>query len=72
MRGNFVYQRLGKAILIRRKKKELSQEELAILSQIDRTYVGRLEQGTANPSFKIIVKIAKALRVKLSELLKGV
>jgi transcriptional regulator with XRE-family HTH domain len=72
MRGNFIYKRLGERILTRRKKKGLSQEDLSILTDIDRTYVGKVEQGKANPSFKTLVKISKALKVKLFELLKGV
>lgn len=72
MRGNFIYQRLGERIFIRRKKKGLSQEDLSILSDVDRTYIGKVEQGKANPSFKILVKISRSLKLRLSELLKGV
>ena len=72
MRGNFIYQRLGERIFMRRKKKGLSQKDLSILSDINRTYVGKVEQGKANPSFKTLVKISKALKVRLSKLLRGV
>lgn len=72
MRGNFIYQRLGERIFMRRKKKGLSQEDLSILSDVDRTYIGKVEQGKANPSFRILVKISRSLKVRLSELLKGV
>jgi len=72
MRGNFIYQRLGGRIFMRRKKKGLSQEDLSILSDVDRTYIGRVEQGKANPSFRILVKISRALKMRLSQLLKGV
>jgi len=57
---------------MRRKKKGLSQEDLSILSDVDRTYIGRVEQGKANPSFRILVKISRALKMRLSQLLKGV
>jgi len=72
MRGNFIYQRLGEKIVVRRKKKGLSQEDLSILTDVDRTYIGRVEQGKANPSFKTLIKISRALKMRLSELLKGV
>jgi len=72
MRGNFIYQRLGEKIFARRKKKGLSQEDLSILSDVDRTYIGRVEQGKANPSFRTLVKLSRALKIKLSELLRGV
>jgi transcriptional regulator with XRE-family HTH domain len=72
MRGNFIYQRLGERIYFQRKKKGLSQERLSVLSEVDRTYIGKVEQGKANPSFKILVKLSKGLKVKLSTLLRGV
>jgi transcriptional regulator with XRE-family HTH domain len=49
----------------------LSQEQLALLSEIDRTYLARIEEGKANPSIKILYKLSRILRVKLYDLLKG-
>jgi len=72
MRGNFYYQRLGEHIITAREKKKLSQEQLALLSDIDRTYLARIEEGKANPSLKILHKICKILRVKLQKLFRGV
>lgn len=72
MKGNFFYQRLGSRLTIERRKKKLSQEQLADLSEIDRTYIARIESGKANPSIKIINKIARKLKITISELLKGV
>lgn len=71
MRGNFIYRRLGDKIYQSRKKIGLSQEGLSILSHIDRTYVGRIEQGKANPSFKTMCKLSKALKIKLADLCDG-
>lgn len=72
MKGNFFYQRLGSRITVERRKKKLSQEQLADLSEIDRTYIARIEAGRANPSIKIINKIARKLKITISKLLKGV
>jgi len=72
MRGNFFYKRLGERIITTRKKREISQEQLALLSDTDRTYLARIEEGKANPSIKILNKICKILKVRLSELLVGV
>jgi len=47
---------------------ELSQEELADLCSLDRTYVGGIERGERNPTLKIIVQIARALRVPAADL----
>lgn len=71
MRGNFFYRRLGDSIVAERKRQKLSQEQLALLSEIDRTYLARIEEGKANPSIKILYKLSKILRVKLYDLLKG-
>ena len=66
MRGNFFYKRLGERIVRARKKRQLSQEELALLSDIDRTYIARLEEGKANPSIKVLNKLSRVLKTRLS------
>ncbi|OGK18757.1 hypothetical protein A2866_04275 [Candidatus Roizmanbacteria bacterium RIFCSPHIGHO2_01_FULL_39_8] len=72
MRGNFFYKRLGERIVKARKKKKLSQEQLALLSDMDRTYLARVEEGKANPSIKVLNKLSRVLKIRLSSLLKGV
>lgn len=52
-----------------RKDRGLSQEALALLCDIDRTYIGRIENIKRNPSLEIVNKIAKGLGLKLTELL---
>lgn len=54
-----------------REKKGLSQEQLAGLADLDRTYISGIERGIRNLSLLNIVKIADALNVPPSELLKG-
>lgn len=70
MKGNFFYRRLGEKIIHQRKKKSLSQEQLALLSDINRTYLSKIEKGKANPSVKILGKIAKTLKIKIKNLLE--
>lgn len=36
----------------------------------DRTYIGGIERGERNPTFEILEKLAKALGVKMDELLR--
>ena len=46
----------------------LSQEELAFMAGVHRTYLGGIERGERNPSLRNIAAIAGALGVRLSEL----
>lgn len=72
MRGNFVYKRLGGKISKRRRVASLSQEQVSMACHVDRTYIGRLEQGKANPSLRIMIKVARALKITVSDLLDGI
>lgn len=54
-----------------RRKRDITQEKLADLVDVHRTYIGFIEQGKRNPSIGNLRKIAKALRVSLSDLFKG-
>lgn len=51
-----------------RKKLGLSQEELGFKSNIHRTYIGAVERGEQNVSLDNIGRLAKHLKVKISEL----
>ena len=53
-----------------RKERALSQEKLALMCGIDRTYIGRIENLKRNPSLEVLYKIANGLDMELSELLK--
>lgn len=69
-RGNFYYKKLGETIINCRQKRQLSQEQLALLSDVDRSYLAEVEEGKANPSVKFLHKIAKILKIKVGKLLK--
>lgn len=51
-----------------RTNKGLSQEELALASLLDRTYIGGVERGERNISLINIYKLAQALNVSPKEL----
>lgn len=72
MKGNFIYAKIGKQISSTRKRKNLSQDDLAYIADMDRTYLTRLEKGRANPSVRTLYKIARKLHVKISFLLRDV
>ena len=52
-----------------RNKMGLSQERLADLAELHRTYIGSIERAERNVSIDNIAKIAKALKVKPTDLL---
>jgi transcriptional regulator with XRE-family HTH domain len=61
-------QKLGKKIRELRHDAELSQERLGEMTGLDRTYISGIERGVRNPSIRNIEKLAKALKVRVSEL----
>lgn len=61
--------KFGQALKIVRLKKNLSQLQVAELSDITVTYYAQIERGEVNPSLDILHRIAKTLRVKLSAIL---
>ena len=69
-RGNFYYKRLGESIITHRKKLKLSQQQVATLSDVDRSYLAEVEEGKANPSIRFLHKITKILKIKVGSLIK--
>lgn len=62
---------LGKRIQELRIQNSISQEKLADLAGVHRTYVGMIERGEKNMTIRSVEKIATALGVTLSELFDG-
>lgn len=60
---------LGKTIRMRRKAASISQERLADLSGLDRSYLGRIERGEVNITVASLYQIAQALHCHPAELL---
>lgn len=52
-----------------RKERGISQEELALKCEIDRSYMGSIERGEQNSGLLHIAKIARALNVKIAEIM---
>ena len=50
--------------------RELSQEELGFRAKLHRNYVGALERGEINPTFKTLRALADGLDVELSSLIR--
>jgi transcriptional regulator with XRE-family HTH domain len=61
--------RMGIKIKRLRERKGLSQEALADLAQLDRSYMSGIERGVRNVSVLNLAKIARALSVPPASLL---
>ena len=66
-----VLSRLGKTVQSLRNDRQISQEKLADLASLDRTYISSVERGRRNLSVLHIVKLANALQVTPGSLLAG-
>ncbi len=60
---------LGLKIQMLRKQNDITQEELAAILGISRSYMGYIEQGRYHPSLKLLIKISESLKIELSDLL---
>jgi transcriptional regulator with XRE-family HTH domain len=65
-------QAFGIVIRELREENELSQQELADFSEVDRTYISDLERGLNYPSLNTIYKLADVLKIKPSKLIERV
>lgn len=62
--------RFGNSVRKFRKERDMSQEELAFKAGLHRTYIGMIERAEKNITLQNIEKIADALNVEISELVK--
>jgi len=67
-----VTERFGDKIRKLRKERGLSQEKLAELSGLDRTYISGIERGLRNVALRNIEALAQALQISISELFEDV
>ena len=61
--------KIGQLIRQRRKEKQISQEKLALLCNIDRSYLGRIERGEVNITILKLYEISNILDADPKELL---
>lgn len=62
----------GKVVRQLRKQKGLSQEQLADLCELDRTYISLIERGLRQPTLKTLFRIACSLQITPSELIQHI
>ena len=64
------HERLGRTVKELRTRRGLSQEMLGERSGLHRNYVGAIERGEINPTFKVLMKLARGLDFELSEIME--
>ncbi|HEY5222975.1 MAG TPA: helix-turn-helix transcriptional regulator [Microbacteriaceae bacterium] len=62
---------IGRRIADRRQSLGMTQDQVAVISEIDSSNVRAYESGRAMPSIQSLVRIAIALGVEPGELLRG-
>lgn len=62
---------LGRRIRARRKGMGMSQEGLALVADIDRSYVGGVERGQRNLTFSVLCRLCVALQCDVGALTEG-
>lgn len=63
---------IGQRIREARKFKGLSQEQLALEADMDRSYVGQVERGEQNATVTTLAKLARAIGCDIATFCKGV
>ena len=61
------HKKLGIRIKELRKQLGMTQEDLAFQVGVDRSYMGFVERGEKNPTLSKLTKIAKSLKVSMSD-----
>ena len=59
----------GQLVRKYRKERNMSQEQLALLCNMDRSYLGRIERGEVNPTLEKIYELADSLELDAKDLL---
>ncbi len=68
--SKLILNEFGNRVRKERLKQNLSQEELGSKAGLHRTYIGMIERAEKNITLENIEKIAKALKISISNLFK--
>ncbi len=59
---------LGRRIRAQRKSVGLTQEQLALVAEVDRSYFGAIERGERNVTFTVLCRLCIALRCDVASI----
>jgi transcriptional regulator with XRE-family HTH domain len=62
----------GQVLREQRNSKGISQEDLALIADVDRTFVSQMERGIRQPTITTLIKLSTALGVQPSLLVQKV
>jgi len=66
-----ILQELGSRIRAQRKRIGLTQEQLALAANVDRSYFGAVERGERNITFTVLCRLSISLRCDVGTLTDG-
>ena len=64
--------RFGENVRALREKRDLTQERVSELAELDQTYISGIENGSRNPTIRSVARIAKALKTTVADLCEGI
>jgi transcriptional regulator with XRE-family HTH domain len=67
-----ILRELGSRIRAQRKRIGLTQEELALVAGVDRSYFGAVERGERNVTFMVLYRLCVALRCDVAQLTRDI
>lgn len=62
----------GRNVAQFRTERGFSQDKLADVATLDRTYLSGIERGVRNPGIKVVIRLAQGLGVSIDQLCEGV
>jgi transcriptional regulator with XRE-family HTH domain len=62
--------RIGRCIRVTREDHDLTQERVFLAVPVNRAYYQQIEAGQANPTLDMLLRIARAIGVSISDLLR--
>ena len=71
MRAVTVIRRFGQNVQKLRVSSDLTQNRLADLASIDRSFLQRIEAGTSNPSTEVLLRLKRALKCTWEQIFDG-
>jgi transcriptional regulator with XRE-family HTH domain len=64
--------KLAQQLIFFRKNANISQEKLAELANVHRTYISQIERGLKSPTIEVVFSICNALTIKASDFIKEI